>query len=152
LEIVGNIMNIPINNSAPVKSQGEIEINAPVENVWHILTTINDWPSWQSEVTESSLNGGLAEGVEFKWKAGGLPFSSEIHTIITNKEFGWTGKTYGTSAIHNWYFSDQGGKTLLKVEESLQGVLPGLLKNYFQKNLDRGIKQNLEELKSASEK
>ena len=56
-EIVGFIMNIPINNSAPVKSRGDIKINAPVDKVWNILTTINDWPSWQSEVTESRLNG-----------------------------------------------------------------------------------------------
>lgn len=145
-------MNIPINNSAPVKSRGDIKINAPVDKVWNILTTINDWPSWQSEVTQSRLNGELSEGVVFKWKAGGLSFSSEIHTIVSNKEFGWTGRTIGTSAIHNWFFSDQGGDTLIRVEESLQGFLPGLLKNYFQKNLDRGILQNLEELKSASEK
>jgi uncharacterized membrane protein len=145
-------MNIPINNSAPVKSRGDIKINAPVDKVWNILTTINDWPSWQSEVTQSRLNGELSEGVGFKWKAGGLSFSSEIHTIVSNKEFGWTGRTIGTSAIHNWFFSDQAGDTLIRVEESLQGFLPGLLKNYFQKNLDRGILQNLEELKSASEK
>ena len=147
-----NNMNIPVNSNAPVKSKGEIIIEAPVEKVWQVLTTINDWPSWQSEVTESILNGELKEGAEFKWKAGGLSFSSKIHTNHRLKEFGWTGKTFGASAIHNWFFSEENGKTVIKVEESLQGVFPKLFKNYFQKNLDNGIQANLNDLKRASEK
>ncbi len=33
-------MNIPINESAPVKSRNQIEIQAPIETVWHTLTDI----------------------------------------------------------------------------------------------------------------
>ncbi len=76
-----NEMNIPINQESPVKSQGEIVINAPTEKVWQILTTINNWPTWQSEVTESNLEEELKERAEFKWKAGGLSFTSQIHTV-----------------------------------------------------------------------
>ena len=144
-------MNISINKNAPVKSTGAIEINAPIDKVWQILTSINDWPSWQSEVTESNLKGDLEEGTTFKWKAGGLSFTSQIHTVEAKTKFGWTGKTIGASAIHNWFFSFENGKTLIKVEESLQGVFPKLFKNYFQKNLDKGVELNLKELKSASE-
>jgi hypothetical protein len=39
----------------------------------------------------------------------------------------------------------------VRVEESLDGRLPTLFKNFFQKNLDRGVRKNLEELRSASE-
>lgn len=144
-------MKIPINNNAPVKSHAEIEMEAPIETVWQILTTINKWPTWQSEVTQANLREELKEGVEFKWKAGGLSFSSKIHTIEPMKEFGWTGKTFGASAVHNWYFTEVDNKTVVKVEESLQGVLPRLLKNNFQKNLDKGVQRNLDELKRASE-
>lgn len=145
-------MNIPINSNAPVRSKGEIKIEAPLEEVWQILTSINNWPSWQSEVTESNLNGEPKEGAEFKWKAGGLSFSSEIHTNHSLKEFGWTGKTFGASAIHNWFFTEENGETVIKVEESLQGVFPQLFKKYFQKSLDNGIAVNLKDLKRAAEK
>ena len=145
-------MNIPINKDAPVKSHAEIIINAPAEKVWQILTTINDWPAWQSELTESKLNKALKEGSEFKWKAGGLSFTSQIHTIVPKIKFGWTGKTFGASAIHNWFFKEEGEKTVIYVEESLQGVFPTLFKGYFQKNLDSGIQNNLKDLKNASEK
>lgn len=65
--------------------------------------------------------------------------------------FGWTGKTLGASAIHNWVFEKKDEKTIVTVEESLQGLLPSLFRKYFQKNLDAGIITNLKELKSASE-
>lgn len=145
-------MNIPINIDAPVKSQSEIIIYAPTEKVWQILTKINDWPEWQKEVTESNLKEELAEGVKFKWKAGGLSFTSQVHTIDPKVKFGWTGRTFGASAIHNWSFKDYGDKTTVNVEESLQGVFPRILKGYFQKNLDKGVRQNLMDLKVASEK
>lgn len=145
-------MNIPINHGAPVKSQSEIIINAPIEKVWQVLTNINDWPAWQKEVTESTLKEELSEGVEFKWKAGGLSFTSQIHTIVPKMKFGWTGKTLGASVIHNWFFTDDGDKTTVRVEESLQGIFPRMFKGYFQRNLDNGVSQNLMDLKTASEK
>ncbi|MCB0464081.1 MAG: SRPBCC family protein [Aequorivita sp.] len=145
-------MKIPINEEAPVKSHSAIVINAPTEKVWQILTKINDWPTWQSEVTESNLKEELKEGVEFRWKAGGLSFTSQIHTVEPNIKFGWTGKTFGASAIHNWFFKDEGAKTTVYVDESLQGMLPKIFKRYFQKNLDNGVQKNLMELKIASEK
>lgn len=147
-----NTMNIPINQNAPVRSHAEIVVDAPVGKVWSILTEINDWPSWQSEVTESDLKGELKKGTEFTWKAGGLSFASRIHTIAPLAGFGWTGKTFGASAIHNWFFKEESGKTVIRVEESLQGVFPKLFKGYFQTNLDHGVQKNLEDLKAASEK
>lgn len=145
-------MNIPINHNAPVKSHSEIIIDAPIEKVWQILTNITDWPTWQKEVTESNLKEELAEGVEFKWKASGLLFTSQIHTIDPELKFGWTGKTFGADAIHNWFLKDDGDKTIVHVEESLQGVFPRIFKGYFQKNLDKGVIQTLMDLKAASEK
>lgn len=147
-----NEMNIPINKKAPVKSRAEIIIAAPTEQVWQILTNINNWPAWQKDVTESYLKADLGEGVDFKWKAGGLTFTSRIHTMDLRTKFGWTGKTFGASAIHNWFFKNDGDKTIVCVEESLQGVFPSLFKSYFQKNLDQGVNKNLMDLKEASEK
>lgn len=145
-------MNIPINHDAPVKSEAMIYISAPVHVVWGVLTTIGDWPNWQADVTESALQGELKEGAEFKWKAGGIRFTSQIHTMVETTMFGWTGKTFGAFAIHNWTLEERNGDTSVRVEESLEGWLPGLFTNFFQKNLDMGVKKNLEELRSAAQK
>lgn len=144
-------MKIPINEEAPVISKGQIGINAPISIVWNILTSIDNWPIWQHDVTEVKINDQILEGTNFVWKAGGLTFNSQIHTMVFLEEFGWTGKTFGANAIHNWTFSEKDRSTVIHVEESLQGVLPSIFKRYFQKNLDSGIIQNLNELKRASE-
>jgi uncharacterized membrane protein len=144
-------MNIPINPNAPVKSKDFIQIAAPVDKVWMVLTEIDQWTSWQKNVTEAKLNGALEEGIQFDWKSGGLSFQSKIHTITPKQMFGWTGRTIGASAIHNWWFEENEMGTIVHVEESLQGVLPRIFTKFFQKNLDQGLKENLLELKTAAE-
>lgn len=144
-------MNIPINENASVKSKNQIEIDAPLATVWDVLTDINNWANWQKAVSETIVDGEIKEGTRFNWKAGGLSFKSRIHTVDSMSMFGWTGTTFGASAIHNWTFKEKDNKTIVKVEESLQGVFPRLFRGYFQKNLDAGVRTNLEELKTASE-
>lgn len=146
-----NNMNIPVNQKAPVVASSEIEIEASVDTVWAVLTNINNWPSWQKDVTKAVIKGDVKQGAEFHWKAGGLSFSSQIHTSDPKTKFGWTGKTIGASAIHNWFFEKKGNFTVVRVEESLQGVLPGLFATAFQKNLNSGVIKNLKELKAAAE-
>jgi len=144
-------MNIPVNENAPVKSKSRIEINAPIGTVWKVLTDIHNWKKWQKAVTQIIVHGEIREGTKFDWKAGGLSFKSEIHTVKPLLMFGWTGTTIGTSAIHNWTFEEKENNTIVTVEESLRGLFPGLFRAYFQKNLDMGVITSLEELKAASE-
>ena len=144
-------MNIPVNENSPVKARSKIEINAPIDSVWKILTDIHNWTNWQKAVTKTVVHGEIREGTHFDWKAGGLSFKSKIHTSIPESMFGWTGTTLGTMAVHNWFFEARDTKTFVKVEESLEGILPRLFSGYFQKNLDSGVLKNLEELKSAAE-
>ena len=144
-------MNVPVDPTAPVKSGGEIAIQAPVAAVWEVLTRIGGWPGWQEDVSQARLLGPLEEGAEFRWKAGGVPFRSRIHTLEPHRMFGWTGRTLGASAVHNWWFREEGGGTVVRVEESLRGILPHLLRASFQKMLDAGIEKSLAELRAAAE-
>jgi uncharacterized protein YndB with AHSA1/START domain len=139
-------MKIPINEEAPIIAKSSIEINTPIEKVWTILTEVQSWPDWQTEVTEVYLSGSLKEGSFFTWKAGGLHFKSKIHTMEPLKHFGWTGETFGAMAVHNWKFEEKGGSTHVFVGESLQDVFPTLFRGYFQRNLKTGMDRNLEEL------
>lgn len=144
-------MNVQINDQAPVKANSQAEIDAPLFSVWNILTNITGWPSWQKAVTKTKVSGDISEGTVFHWKAGGFSFISKIHTSVPYSAFGWTGTTIGVSAIHNRRFEVRDNKTIVTVEESLQGFLPKLFRKYFQKNLEAGILTNLKELKTASE-
>ena len=144
-------MNININKEAPVIASNEILINSTVDKVFSVLTGINNWHIWQSSVTKSQINGKIAEGSKFKWKAGGISYNSIIHTC-KNDAFGWTGTTIGAYAVHNWYLIENDGKTLVKVEESLEGLVINIMKKAMQKKLPEMMKKNLIELKSECEK
>lgn len=144
-------MNISVNKKAPVYSSFEVNICATIEKVWETLTDIKKWPDWQASVTEVKLDEDINEHTKFLWKADGITFKSEIHTLKLKSMIGWTGKTVGINAIHNWTLIEQDNFTIVLVEECLQGVLAVLFKRYFQKSLNKGMLKNLNELKVASE-
>lgn len=145
-------MNIPVNEKAPVITKNQLEIAASAETVWATLTQIQRWPEWQKEVKKTVVHGEIKQGTKFDWTAGGLSFKSQIHTSSPSSAFGWTGSTLGARAIHNWFLEAKGNNTLVKVEESLEGIFPRLFTRFFQKSLDAGVMKNLQELKSAAEK
>lgn len=147
-----NNMNTQINSLAPVKCTKGILINASPKKVWSVLTDIDNWDKWQSEITRPRLSGVLSEYAKFVWKTGGVKINSTLHTIKPYKAFGWTGKTFGMLAIHNWSLSDQNGATLVTVNESMQGFLASLFKKSFNRNLENGMQYWLEALKTECEK
>ena len=145
--LIAQEMNIEVDSSAKCFSKEEIIINSPVESVFKILSDINNWPEWQSSVTKAQINGSIAPGVEFKWKAGGLKINSKLHTVNANSEIGWTGRIWWIKAVHNWYLSNENNKTKVIVKESLNGLGSSLM----QKSLIEGMKKNLLELKNKAE-
>jgi len=74
-----------------------------------------------------------------------------LHTINPEKEFGWTGKTFGMFAIHNWTLTELNGQTIVKVDESMEGFLARLFKKSFNRNLKKGMVKWLDLLKRQCE-
>jgi uncharacterized protein YndB with AHSA1/START domain len=141
-----------INNNAPVKCSKSITINASSDRVWNVLTNIDQWAVWQTDISKPKLNGELKENSTFVWKTGGAKIKSTLHTVDTNKRFGWTGKTFGMFAIHNWTMTETNGQTTVSVNESMEGWLAGLFKKSFNKNLEKGMQHWLDLLKQECEK
>jgi uncharacterized protein YndB with AHSA1/START domain len=67
-----------IDRNAPMAARREIIIAAPVEKVWNVLTDIERWPEWQSDIVTVQLEGGLKVGTVFRWKAKGLAITSTL--------------------------------------------------------------------------
>ncbi len=141
-----------INNNAPVKCRKTINIDASSEKVWSLISNINNWASWQTDISKPKLNGALVPGTTFDWKSGGAKIHSTLHTVAPNMELGWTGKTLGIYAIHNWTLTETNGTTEVQVEESMEGILAGLFKNSFNKSLENGMQTWLDLLKLTAEK
>lgn len=140
-----------INANAPVFQTNEILIQASPERVWEVLSDINQWPSWNAKISRASLEGQAQVGAIFQWKVNGASIRSVLHTVEPKKAFGWSGVTFGGSAIHNWYLESKNGYTLVKVEESMEGWLVALFKNKMNKDLASDMLFWLEQLKTRSE-
>jgi hypothetical protein len=141
-----------INNNASVKCSKTITTTASSKKVWAVLTNVNNWDNWQTDISKPILNGELKPNSTFDWKSGGAKIHSTLHTIDPYKQFGWTGKAFGMFAIHNWTILEKDGKTEIHVEESLEGFFPKLLKNTFNKSLENGMEKWLDLLKQECER
>jgi hypothetical protein len=54
-----------INDQAPVKCNKSILIQAGKEKVWRVLTGIDQWPDWQTDIKKAKLHGELKPGTPF---------------------------------------------------------------------------------------
>lgn len=141
-------MNIEAKKNAPAYNETQILIHSPAAHVYKILSSINDWPKWQSNISKAHLKGQVTSGSKFVWKSGGLRIRSKIHTAASPTKLGWTGKMLWINAIHNWELIPEGRSTRVIVQESLEGFLAGTL----HKTLIEGMDKNLFELKLEAEK
>jgi hypothetical protein len=140
-----------INEQAPVVGRSELEIAAPPETVWDVLTAIERWPSWNPDVKSMSMQGPVAEGSVFRWQAGPGTITSTIRRVEPPRLIAWTGKTLGIRAIHFYWLEPRDGKTLVRTEESYEGLVARLLRGMLQKTLDRALAEGLHHLKNEAE-
>jgi hypothetical protein len=140
-----------INEKAPVVGRSEIEIAAPPETVWDVLTEIERWPSWNPDVKSVSMDGLVAEASVFRWKAGPGQITSTIRRVEPPRLIAWTGKTLGIRAIHFYRLEPRNGKTIARTEESYEGLVARILRRSLQKTLDRALADGLRYLKNEAE-
>lgn len=136
-----------IDYNAPLNAKKDILISAPVEQVWSELAKIDQWSTWQPDVTSSKLDGTLEIGTLFYWKAKGLNIISTLQIVEPMHRIGWTGKSLGMQAIHLWTFEQREDCTYVKTEESLAGWFPRILKFLDPKFLEKSLQNSLQVLK-----
>jgi hypothetical protein len=141
-----------INQEAPVMGASEIEIAAAPETVWDVLTAIDRWPSWNPDIKSMSMQGDLAEGSRFRWKAGPGTITSTIRRVEPPRLIAWTGTTFGIKAIHIYRLEPRNGRTFVRTEESFKGIVARLMRGSLQKTLDHTLADGLRYLKDEAEK
>jgi hypothetical protein len=124
-----------INQNAPVISRQEILIKAPVESIWKIHTAVIDWHNWNPGISESEISDPLAVGTTFHWQTAGLKISSKIREVFPPGRIGRSGETAGILGIHVWTFPENSGGTLVRTEESWEGLaLPPIVRDVQKAN------------------
>jgi uncharacterized protein YndB with AHSA1/START domain len=138
--------------AASVSSRRELEVTAPPELVWEVLTDFARWPAWNPDVRSMSFEGPLAPGAMFRWKAGPGTIVSTVEEVDPPRYVRWRGRTLSIAAIHEWWFEERAGGTHVATEESFSGALARVLRRMLQKQLDTALEDGLGYLKREAER
>jgi len=138
--------------AAQVSSSRSIEVEAPPEVVWSVLTGFADWPQWNPDVKSMSFDGPLEPASTFRWKAGPGTIVSTLEEVAPPRRVRWRGKTMSIHALHEYRFEPRDGGTQVETEETFSGFLVGVMRGSLQKTLDKSLEQGLAHLKAESER
>lgn len=116
--------HVGIDLDAPVITRDEVLINAPVRCVWKVQTDVEQWPSWQPDVTsvDKLTPGRLRVGSQWRWLTGGLDITSTVKEIKPHRRIVWGGPANGITAVHVWTFTPTSRGVLVHTEESWTGA------------------------------
>jgi hypothetical protein len=137
---------------APVSGAREIAISADSETVWDVLAGIDHWPAWNPDVKWVSIEGDVVEGTRFRWKSGSGTLTSTLRRVNRPRLIAWTGRIFGIDAVHVWRFEPHDGGTLVRTEESFDGLVARILRRPLRKTLARALENGLRQLKVEAER
>ena len=141
-----------INRKAPAIASAEVLVLAPLDVVWSVQTNFTEWSRWNPDVEYVDMEGSLAPGTEFRWKAAGAAITSELQEVEPKRRIVWTGKILGIRAVHVWTFVEQANGVLVRTEESFEGLLARLFAKSMRRMLAAALTKGLDALKTECER
>jgi uncharacterized membrane protein len=142
--------DLDVDANAPVVASTAIEIMAPADVVWAVLADIGQWPSWNRAVASVSIDGDIAPGTEFEWKAGPGKIRSTLLQVQAPTFIAWSGQTLGLRAIHVFALHADGERTTVRTEESYSGLVARLLRVPLRRSLATALADGLVDLKAEA--
>jgi hypothetical protein len=147
-----------IDGDAPVLARHEIAIQAPLETIWQLHIAVNEWPTWQPDITEAHLDGDFVPGASFSWTSSGLSVTSTIYDaspptgeVSPESRTLWGGTAQRITGIHEWTFRDMTQGVLVATNESFAGAPVDSDPSTMQALLDASLVSWLLHVKVAAE-
>ncbi len=138
---------------APVTARVQVRIDADPQTVWDVLANLDEWPNWNADIREISLEGPLAPGTRFAWKAGPGRIRSQLLTVDPPSEIAWKGRTFGIKAIDVFRLEGAlNGGTLVSEEESWAGLPARLFRGRLKRQLQDSLGKGLQSLRIEAER
>ncbi|WP_204249256.1 SRPBCC family protein [Paenibacillus tuaregi] len=142
---------VDVDRNAQVIVDLSIEIEASQETVWQIQTGIEQWPTWQKDITQVRLSGPIASGSMFQWETHGLQINSTILEVAPMKRIVWGGPAHGIEGVHVWSITPIAKGVLVHTVESWDGPPVAADPNGMRAALEASLKAWLAALKSTAE-
>ncbi len=146
-------MSIPtgIDSDAPVRAHHEIDINAPLDTIWRLHVDVNNWPTWQTDITAAHINGAFQPGSSFEWTSYGFTVVSTIYAVAERSRVLWGGTSGGITGVHEWVFSETPTGVHVTTDESFAGGPVETDITGMQSALDSSLAAWLAHLEDAAE-
>jgi uncharacterized membrane protein len=138
-----------------VEYEQTIEIGAPADRVWAVLSDVERWPDWNQSVTGAQLldGGGLRTGQRARLRQPRLPVAVwTVGTIEPGQTFAWHSDAAGLRSLGEHTVEPQGpgaSRVLLRLTHS--GALAGLVRLVYGGLIRRYVRLEAEGLKRAAE-
>lgn len=136
----------------------EIEIEAPAEKVWQILTDFAAFPDWNPFIRRISGRMAVGERLEAYIEpsgAKGMTFRPTVLVADENRELRWKGKLLVSGLFdgeHFFQIEPMGDEKIRFVHgENFNGLLVGLFAKSLDKDTLRGFREMNEALKTRAE-
>jgi hypothetical protein len=147
-----------IDGDAPVLARHEVLVQTPIDAIWQLHIAVNEWPTWQPDITEAHLDGDFVPGASFDWTGSGLGVTSTIYDVSSpagevspRARTLWGGTAQGITGIHEWTFRDMTQGVLVATNESFAGAPVDGDPSTMQDILDASLVSWLLHLKAAAE-
>ena len=141
-----------IDRDAPVVTHHQVDIAAPLDLVWHLHTDVNEWPSWNPEITAAKIDGGFERGHSFTWTSWGVTVTSTIHIVEEDHSRTlWSGPAQGIMGIHEWRFEQTPSGVHVATNESWSGDPVETDPDSLHAALDKSLVAWLGRLKTQAE-
>ena len=136
----------------------EIEINAPSETVWNLLTDTSRFPEWNPFIRR--LQGELKVGQKLAVLlqpsgARGMEFKPVILKVEPTKELRWLERLILLGLFDGEHIFQiepvGGGRVLFRQREIFSGIFVPLLKNSLNTDTRRGFNEMNQKLKELAE-
>ncbi len=135
-----------------------IDINAPLERVWHILSNTQEYPQWNPFIREISGNLAVGQQLVVKLQPPGsksMRFKPTVLVVQPQQELRWLGKLLFTGIFDGEHYRKlqalNAQQTRLLHGEYFQGLLIPLLKKSLEKDTKSGFAAMNAALKARAE-
>jgi len=91
------------------KFDQSIDISAPVEAVWSILTNPDQWPLWFPDLQGVTGLSAVQTGATFQWQSGGQTGTGSIGRVEPQRSLQVVTKMEGHQATHTFRVERHGG-------------------------------------------
>jgi Polyketide cyclase / dehydrase and lipid transport len=141
-----------VDRDAPVLTDLAIDIDASRDRVWRLHTKVNEWPTWQPDITSTTAEEPLTQGASFAWSTYGMHITSTVYALDEGARILWGGTANGITGIHEWTFADSPSGVHVTTTESFAGEPVAADIVNMQALLDQSLQSWLQHLKAAAER